>query len=386
MPAAGTWTSDGLLVASVFRDMRDPQAKPWSMSEHHRGMMLNDMSLAQEHFQGYFCRSQADDKYYAVAGHNHASVFEIVGLDKARRYRGTIDVGGQDILKAQRGTKNRKRPASICGRRWSIATGWKKPRSSMAGSTIGPRQRDDRRPHPLLPRLRRQPVVPGLSVAEMGPFKNSGEQWDRLFKTGACVDLHLGVDPEAPAEQVGPVPGDLRLLLAMPEAKPAAVLYRPVLSAGSKGQPWRVVSPVGEAIFDDVRQLTGVRLASAASGRLCQGYTVEAAIPLSELGLTPADGLRLKLDWGVLRSGPRRTRSAAAEVLGQSGHQHRGQRAERGPAASRAVGLRPLPRREPPSTEDRLPSDELTSKPAGKDKAVKADVDDILDSLDVKKE
>ena len=85
---AGGWnvmTGDGLLVASVFRDMRDPQAKPWSMSEHQRGMMLTDISLAQEHFQGYFCRSQADGKYYAVAGHNHASVVEIQGLDQARR-------------------------------------------------------------------------------------------------------------------------------------------------------------------------------------------------------------------------------------------------------------------------------------------------------------
>ena len=38
-----------------------------------------------------------------------------------------------------------------------------------------------------------------------------------------------------------------------------------------------------------------------------------------------------------------------------------------------------------PSTEDRFEADEVAGKPTGKDKAVKADVDDILDSLDEKK-
>ncbi len=387
---AGGWnlmTSDGLLVASVFRDMRDPQAKPWSMSEHQRGLMLTDMSLAQEHFQGYFCRSQADGKYYAVAGHNHASVVEIVGLDQAKRYRGTIEVGGQDILNAQQWDEEQEKasvylraPVVDCYRLEKAPQldgrldDWAAP-----SATIGDHIRfylgfDDSQ------------LYLAYQVAEMGPFKNSGEQWDRLFKTGACVDLHLGVDPEAPAERVGPVPGDLRLLLAMPEAKPAAVLYRPVLAAGSKGKPWRVVSPVGEAAFDDVHQLTGVRLAHQPSAAgFANGFTVEAAIPLSELGLTPADGLRLKLDWGVLRSGPdghevlqricwaNQATSITADAPSE---------ARLHPELWGFVRFHDASR---PSTEDRLQSDELTSKPAGKDKAVKADVDDILDSLDVKK-
>ena len=34
------------------------------------------------------------------------------------------------------------------------------------------------------------------------------------------------------------------------------------------------------------------------------GYEVEAAVPLSALGLKPTAGLRLKMDWGMLVSGP----------------------------------------------------------------------------------
>ncbi len=41
-------------------------------------------------------------------------------------------------------------------------------------------------------------------------------------------------------------------------------------------------------------------VAVAISGE--QDFTVEAAIPLKELGLAPAAGLRLKGDWGILTS------------------------------------------------------------------------------------
>ena len=222
-------------------------------------------------------------------------------------------------------------------------------------------------------------------AADIGPFQNSGEQWDRLFKTGACADLQLGVDPTAPADRVGPVAGDLRLLLAYQGGKPTAVVYRPVL-AGGQGKPWRVVSPVGEAAFDDVRPLAGVRMAHLPSAAgFATGYTVEAAIPLAELGLKPADGLRLKMDWGVLRTGP-----DGHEVLQRICWANR--------ATSITADAPSEARLHPelwgfvrfhdgrrPSTEDRFEADEVAGKPTGKDKAVKADVDDILDSLDEKK-
>ena len=37
-------------------------------------------------------------------------------------------------------------------------------------------------------------------VRQLGPIKNSGEQWDRLFKTGGAVDLQIGIDPNAPRD------------------------------------------------------------------------------------------------------------------------------------------------------------------------------------------
>ena len=68
-------TADGLFAGQIFRDIRDPKALPWSGTNVTRGMRLDDITPGQEHFQGYFTRT-ADNKYYAVAGHNHASVVE----------------------------------------------------------------------------------------------------------------------------------------------------------------------------------------------------------------------------------------------------------------------------------------------------------------------
>ncbi len=386
---AGGWnvmTSDGLLVASVFRDMRDPQAKPWSMSEHERGLMLTDISLAQEHFQGYFCRSVADGKYYAVAGHNHASVVEIVGLELAKRYHGTLKVSGQDVERSQQWDEQQEK-ANVYNRAQVVdcfrlekapqldgrLDDWQAP-----SATIGENIRfylgyDDTH------------LFVAYSAADVGPFKNSGEQWDRLFKTGACADLQLGVDPDAAPDRVGPAAGDLRVLMAYQGAKPTAVLYRPVIAGKAKGKPWRVVSPVGEAAFDDVRELPGVRMAQRPSAVGGAGYTVEAAIPLADIGLKPVDGLRLKLDWGVLRTGPdghevlqricwaNRATSITADAPSE---------ARLHPELWGFVRFHDSRR---PSTEDRFEAADVTGKPAGKDKALTGDVDDILDSLDEKK-
>ena len=57
----------------------------------------------------------------------------------------------------------------------------------------------------------------------------------------------------------------------------------------------------GTASFDRVRRLEGARIASAETP---DGYVLEAAVPLEELGLKVESGLRLKMDWGVLSAGP----------------------------------------------------------------------------------
>jgi len=64
---------------------------------------------------------------------------------------------------------------------------------------------------------------------------------------------------------------------------------------------WRIFSPTGEPRFDKIKQLDDVRLVRLGDDKQ---YVIEAAVPLRDLEIKPEPGLRLKLDWGVLVTGP----------------------------------------------------------------------------------
>ncbi|MFW5857816.1 MAG: hypothetical protein ACOCX4_08060, partial [Planctomycetota bacterium] len=102
------WTSDGLLAGRAFQDLRVRGRKSWSMPEHERGLDLTNVNPGQEHFNGYFCKSHADNRYFLVAGHNHASVVEIVGLDKFQRLTGELTVAAEDIQAAKEWDRRQK--------------------------------------------------------------------------------------------------------------------------------------------------------------------------------------------------------------------------------------------------------------------------------------
>ncbi len=302
------WTSDGLLAARIFRDLRDPKARAWSFPEHDRGLDLHDLTIGQEHFQSYFCKTE-DDKYYAVAGHNHISIVEMIGLDKFKRQEGEIKVTNDDLVKTIAWQQTRQKdeiyeraPVVDCFRVDSAPTidgnygDWEtapwvdfgeKYRGRVATGASFAAQYDDHN------------LYLCYNVIGLGPMKNSGEQWDRLFKTGAAVDLQIALDPDAPADRKAPVAGDKRILMTFTgeKHKPTVVLYDAVVPGTKPEDAWKAVSPVTSISFDKVKQLDNVRI---ACNNFDGNYTVEVAIPLDVLGLKPTGETRLKLDWGVL--------------------------------------------------------------------------------------
>ncbi len=296
------WTADGLYCGSIFREIREPGVVPWSMKQHERGMMLTDVSAGQEHFQAYVCRSIADNKYYAVAGHNHISVVEILGLDKARRTSGKFKVTAKDLQKVQEWeSKTAKRevyartPVIDCYRLRKAP-----PLDGSLGSWPAAAANIEKNAE-LHIGFNATHLFVGFATHGLGPMKNTGTQWDRMFKTGAAVDLHWGADPEAPFDRQSTVAGDTRLLMSVMNGKPIAVLYRPVSPQADSSLKWEVVSPIGRAAFDEVRVVKDVQMVFNGSG---DGYEFKAAIPLAELDWDPHDGQRLRMDWGMLVSGP----------------------------------------------------------------------------------
>jgi hypothetical protein len=300
------WTSDGLLAGSLFRDCRDPSAKAWSMREHEKGLRLEDVTLGQEHIAAYFCRSP-DNRYYAVAGHNHISVVEILGLDRFKRLSGTLTISGETVAaaeawdrEAQQRVAYRRARLLACPARGAAsitidgdATEWEGvvPASIRVGtSTASFRILHDS-----------EMLYLCYDVRAFGPMKNSGHDWKTYFKSGACVDFQFGSNPEASPSRTTPVEGDMRLLLTVAEGRPEAVLYRSVVPGAPAEEAWETRTEVAAVRFDRVERLADVRLACRPQE---DGYVMEAAIPLTRLGLTIQSDKRYRFDWGILVSGP----------------------------------------------------------------------------------
>jgi hypothetical protein len=75
------FTTDGLLVATLFQDNRT--AKPWP-NEERRGFEAKDVSLDEECFFPSI-QQMVDGRVYLVAGKSFSGIFEITGLDTIRR-------------------------------------------------------------------------------------------------------------------------------------------------------------------------------------------------------------------------------------------------------------------------------------------------------------
>jgi hypothetical protein len=307
----GDWhiyTADGMLAATIFKDMRSG-SKPWSMPDHERGLDITTCNIGQEHFSGYFCKT-SDNKFYAVAGHNHVSVVEVEGIDKFVRKQADLQVTPQMVQDA------------ISWNKQQLSTALYKSAKIMISHPNTPKV--DGNPGDwisLNSKLSDNKVSFGMSydddnlyvcyvAKDSGPIKNAGNDWKRLFKTGAAVDLQIGVDPKAAMGRVDPVVGDARILITMNNGKPVAVLYQPNFPGAKPEENWETHTGVFNANFDRVVLLPEVKIATGTTedetGRK-DGYCLEAAIPLKSIGLTIQHDMQLKMDWGILVSGSQGT-------------------------------------------------------------------------------
>jgi hypothetical protein len=303
------WTSDGLLVSRIMRDLRDRKRFPWAMEAHPRGLDLSDVTGGQEHFVGWFCRTVNEGKYYIVAGHQHASVVEVQGLEDYRRLAGEVTVTAADVRAAMRWEKEHAKATSR--RALRVINCYTMPRSpflpkggsawtDIATATIADGVRawvayDAKKLY-----LRYQ-------VSRRGDLVNGGNRWDMMFKSGACLDMMISTDASADPGRRAPVAGDQRILFSRLRGEPIAVLYNAVSAGAPEKDRWQVASPVTSIDFDEVRQLTDVELRYERQmvppdNTAFAGFVFMAAIPLETIGLVAAPNLRLKADFGYLES------------------------------------------------------------------------------------
>jgi hypothetical protein len=140
-----------------------------------------------------------------------------------------------------------------------------------------------------------------FKIRGSGPLKNTGNDWRRLFKTGAAVDLNIGLNPKADAKRHTPGAGDIRLLITLVENEPAVVLYQPVAPGSKSEEAWETSTDVASSKFDRVTKHKDVQVAALSEKN---SYCEEASIPLKTLGLNVDPDALYKFDWGILVSGP----------------------------------------------------------------------------------
>jgi hypothetical protein len=136
----------------------------------------------------------------------------------------------------------------------------------------------------------------GWAVRDDTPWTNGADAPEFMYARGDTVDLQLGTDTKAPKDRNEAVLGDLRLSIGSFQGKPTAVLYRKV--ANEKNPKSFSSGVVKDYRMDSVTVLADAKIEVKAD-KAKRSYVVEAAIPLSALGLEPKAGLSLRGDVGA---------------------------------------------------------------------------------------
>lgn len=288
------WTADGFLAGQILRHKFDPRSiVESSTAKAGRDLNLDNLTGGQEHFHGYFAQTP-DGRAYIVHGHNYIGISEVLGLDRFRRLAGEVTVTPEDVQQVRRqheeiARREAKSQALVleCLR----VTDGKVPEVAERDGIHFGMGYDD------------QWLYVRWNVSGHGTLRNSGDDFHRYFKTGACLDLQLGLDPQANAARNQPVLGDLRLLFTVAGEKPQAVLYQPVVAKPLPAEAWETRTDAGGTTrFDRVVQLKDAKLDYSPDRNGGDQFTYSARIPLKALNWQPEDGQLLRCDWGVLAS------------------------------------------------------------------------------------
>lgn len=310
------FTTDGLFVATLFKDTRLDTAPPPPNAT--RGIDLGATSLGPECFHPSIVRAD-DGNVYMQAG-STAPLLRIVGLEGVRRLPDQqITLSAQQLVDAQRdaresaariassGTGNTALNVAIDTE--ASAQNW--PDSTTQWASIDTRSvqvgdwgRQDSETKAALA-IFGDRLYMAVTTDTPTLLDNSGEALQNLFATGGGIDLMLGANADADPNRGNAVKGDERLVISRVHDMTKAMLYRPV--AASDGlAPITYSSPLRTIHFDRVDEVSdkvdvSIERQPAANGQSAPAVLYKVSVPLSVLGLNATAGRTLAGDIGVLR-------------------------------------------------------------------------------------
>lgn len=304
-------TTDGLFVATLFKDARLDTAPPPHAAT--RGLDLGTTSLGFECFHPSLTRG-ADGRVYMQAG-STSPLLRITGLEDMRRLPDqTITVTAADLVAAQQqklanaereaAARNGERVLNVAvhggdesAQNWpNGTTQWAKIDTRSA--QVGDWGHKDAVTSGSLAVFGDQLV---MSIRTDNPdlLANSGESLQNLFATGGGIDLMLGVDPAASAGRTEAARGDERLVVSRVNGATVAMLYRPVAATAGLA-PVSYSSPLRTIRFDRVDNLSN-RVALDVQRGGDGTVTYKVTVPLKLLDLNVSPGMTIAGDIGVLR-------------------------------------------------------------------------------------
>ncbi len=302
-------TADGLFVATLFHDIR---LRPnWAMPAATRGMEVTDVSLHDENFWPSITQTAAGQVYLVDGG--RTSLVRIDGLDTVRRLPDqTLTVTTDELAQARdwfaaaeaaRQAAAVRQPLRVALLEtapavdgnlddWPASTAWAviDRRGTRANFN------SDSKPYDASAAVcvAGERLLVAFRTTEKDLLRNSGETPTAPFKTGGCLDVMLGTDPQADPQRDRPVAGDLRLLVTMVQDQTRAVLYRAVVPGTKEpvafSSPWRTIT------LDSVQDISP-HVQLATDGKGCYEFSV----PLTVLGWNPSAGSSFRGDVGLLR-------------------------------------------------------------------------------------
>ena len=304
-------TADGLFVDILTKDGRIPGIQRPEDEAALRAVSFAALNGRGEHFSGVISR-QADGVVRcsgALPADQACNVIRIEGLESIRYFDAPdLQVTQEQIVKADQDNTRRALGAARPPEPYTMAKAVRDAKGQVVWTSVKP-LRISSEGQPASAEFRAVYDAEALHVSytvnDPTPWKNSGNEFRLLFKTGDAVDFQLSPGGNKADKAVT---GDLRIVMANFNGKPVAVLMKPVAPGAPAAERYNFTSPVMTVTFDQVRLLAEVAPEVAIRGN---GYTVTAALPWSVLGVTPQAGLKLRGDAGLILSDPSGTIDAA---------------------------------------------------------------------------
>ncbi len=289
-------TTDGLFVGSMFRDCRLPGSALPADEEQLRKMPFNIFTMGSEPFNGWIGR-QNDGVVRLTCGNagTASSVTTVRGLDTIRRFNApSVTVDSAKLVEADRdnaarlAAKGKVSPYTVL--RAEKLPDWNKI----------PAMKIVREGQPVTGECKlawnEQTLYVLFAVRDPSPWKNGGQDFRQLFKTGDCVDLQLS--PSGNSKRTAEE-GDFRLLAAPFNGKPVAVLMKQISQDAPASEKGHYQSPVTTIVFDQVKILPEAKIQVKKGS---DNYVVQLEVPWNALGMKADAGMKMRGDAGFILS------------------------------------------------------------------------------------